>query len=366
MNSVAIATLVDSNNFGNRLQNFALQEALYSLGCARVDTIVSVPGTHNGYPPLQRGYHLMRAQGGLVLRTSLGQVLKRTVPSLGAENSPLLRFSESYVHLVGTGYTDVAHPGIDADSYDRFIVGSDQVWNPVFGLPVGLDFLRFAREDQRVAYAASFGVDAVPRRLRSRYRTGICGIPRLSVREGQGQAIVHDLTGRDATRVVDPTLLHEESFWLAFAKGSPSVARGNYAAAVLLGARGSIEALSALQGARAQGLDVVDLLRGGQVGDSFGRSPQEFLSLIAGADLVISDSFHASLFALLFGKPLCFLGRPGMNSRLSTLFELVGVPSPDAARGGGIGVIAPDRGQVLERLSAARRESLDYLADSVG
>jgi len=245
------------------------------------------------------------------------------------------------------------------------IVGSDQVWNPVFGLPLGLDFLEFAREEQRIAYAGSFGVDSIPRRLRTRYRSGLAGIPHLSVREVQGQRIVRQLSGRDAVRVVDPTLLHDDSFWLSFARERELPPRPAFAAVALLAASGSRKAEASIERLEEEGLGVVDLLAREGEGRHGKSSPQEFLNLISAAECVLTDSFHVASFALLFGKPLELLGRPGMNSRLATLLDIVGLTDSEFLKDGTGRIDRFDSAQVLERIAAARGRSLDYLVRSL-
>ena len=84
------------------------------------------------------------------------------------------------------------------------------MWNPGFRHANEIDFLTFVPPEQRVAYAASFGVPEVPTFLRSRYATWLAGIPHISVREDRAVDIVHDLTGRTVPVVADPTLLIDQ------------------------------------------------------------------------------------------------------------------------------------------------------------
>ncbi len=363
MTSIAIATLVGFSNFGNRLQNFALRQSLLSMGFDRVDTIGSQSGTHNGYSRVRRGYHLVRAQGAPLLKAGVRRLWTGASPS-GLVNPALREFSAAHVPLITPGYVDVSHPGLDPDAYDFFIVGSDQVWNPVFGLPYGLDFLQFARERQRVSYAGSFGVDTIPWRLRSRYREGLRGIPHLSVREEQGRAIVRHLMGRDVPWVVDPTLLHDEQFWLGFAEGAGPQRASDYVAVALLGGGTSPEVEQSLAKARSDGLEIVDVLASGS--KSGGLSPQVFLNLIAGSALVLTNSYHVSLFALLFGRPLKSIERRGMDSRIRSLFEMTGLACQEYSSRDESGIVFPDFDRVRERISQARITSQQYLTGSFG
>lgn len=358
MNSIAIATQIDFNNYGNRLQNYALQEAFHSLGFDRVDTIVNQHGPHNGYPPLRRKVELALNQGPRVLEAVLLRMQRKTAVPV-PQNACLRQFSQQHLSLLEPGYRDPANVGLDPDQYDFFALGSDQVWNPVFGLPHGLDFLQFARPSQRVCYSPSFGVDTIPVRLRRRYRRGLAGLPRVSVRETQGAAIVERLTSRRPPVVVDPTMLLGPDFWRAFAARTTAPARQPYVALARLSASDTPALSAALARAGSEGLEVVDLLAD--------RCPaEEFVARIAGAERVLTDSFHVSLFALLFGTPLGLIGRAGMTSRLSTLLSLAGldVAVPESATD--LVAIAPDHDRVLEQFADARARSWSYLTAAFG
>ena len=113
-------------------------------------------------------------------------------------------------------YYDNKHLGLANDKYNKFIVGSDQVWNP---RTAGFDkayFLDFVYDNQKKAsYAASFGISSIPVELQKIYGDLLSGFSNYSVREKTGRVIVQDLLGRCPTVNLDPTLLFEKEEWFA-------------------------------------------------------------------------------------------------------------------------------------------------------
>jgi hypothetical protein len=212
------------------------------------------------------------------------------------------------------------------------VTGSDEVWNPTERRAQGLDFLDFAESGSRLAYAASFGVPAVPRFLRSRYARWLRQIPHLSVREKAAAAIVRDLTGRDVPVVADPTMLVDPSTWNGLIRAEPRISDSAYTVRFLLGEPGAAQREWLADAARKIADDVVDLNDLTRP-EHAGVGPAGFAAAIAGASAVVTDSFHATVFALLFHRPLILRSRFEHDSRISSLLHTLGIPAQPAADG---------------------------------
>lgn len=92
----------------------------------------------------------------------------------------------------------------------------DQIWNPYWAVnKTTFDgfFLRFAKKDKRVSYAASFGVSMIPENQISDYTKALLEFKRISVREDAGASIIKNLCNREAQVVLDPTLLLDKCQW---------------------------------------------------------------------------------------------------------------------------------------------------------
>lgn len=209
---VGIMTITnDKPNYGNRLQNYAVQRVLESIGC-EVETINNI--------------------NKRVITKPYKAFVKNIISSIhynisGFEKDKLntfLRekrfndFNKKYIKKSKYFVTETNIPKDLADSYDYFVCGSDQIWNPCFLRSSKLDFLTFAKKGQRISYSASFGISEIPEERKAEYKEWINGLDYISVREEAGADIVKNLTGRDATVLVDPTLMLTNEEWRSIAK----------------------------------------------------------------------------------------------------------------------------------------------------
>lgn len=373
MKSVGIVTIVSNRNFGNRLQNFALQEALKELGCGDVATIRDDTGKVRGRRRLRAGADRLRDEGiQVVLPYLKGQVGRF---DRAAHQSPALRtsflgyererairtFADTHIPQVSFNLADSDGIRRILGKYDYFAVGSDQVWNPEFGLRRELRFLRFAGPKQRMAYAASVGADVVPTHMLSTYRSGILGLDNVSVREDRAAEMVRELTEREVPVVLDPTMLLEPARWESLAEVPQSLADGAHVAEFFLGSASDEEMFPIQQFAADRGFDRVDLKRDARE-DLATMGPLEFIGAIKASKILVTDSFHAAVFATIFRVPYLLKGRGAMNSRFDTLLSKSGLPMP---RWGTLkeleASIDIDWDSVHQRIARERADSLDYL-----
>ena len=116
-----------------------------------------------------------------------------------------MKFSQTYVGR------DALIEG--TKDYDCFVLGSDQVWNP---MNLGGDFytMTFIPDDKvKITYAPSFGVSEIPNSQKAKTKQYLQRIDYISVRESDGVRIIKELTGRDVQQVVDPTILVDRAVW---------------------------------------------------------------------------------------------------------------------------------------------------------
>ena len=195
-----------SHNYGNRLQNYALQEVLTELGNS-VETLNN---------PWQSNYNKHLKLLKKCLKRLLFGVIgtptkyKRTM-EFDKFNHENIRFSRYWLNLKEDQVKAAAF-------YDLFICGSDQVWNSEAKEITGKYFATFAEEKKRASYAASFGIDHVLESRKKEFATYLNGINYISVREESGVDIVKELTDRNAECHLDPTLLLSDLKWNVIAK----------------------------------------------------------------------------------------------------------------------------------------------------
>lgn len=294
--NTAILT-IQSVNYGNRLQNYALQTVINGLG-HDCQSLLRTPGFHGSLRNKAR--EAKRIAGSL----------KHRGDKLGA----FRRFDNRFISFSkSTVSRDYVSPKIDA-SFDCFVIGSDQVWNPDFSFNSEHEYLPMVSPAKKVAYAASFGVSEI---LSNRARTAelLQSIRYISVREEAGARIVQDLLGIDVPVVLDPTLLLGPLEWEKVS-ARPDALRLDkpFAFKYVLGNDVNDTRIARL--AKSRGLEVIDVMD-----DSLAIGPSEFVWLIAHSDLVCTDSFHASVFALLHHKPLAIYERVSSDADMSSRFD---------------------------------------------
>lgn len=224
-------------------------------------------------------------------------------------------------------------------NYDAVLVGSDQVWTPL-GLYSNFFNLMFANDNVRkISYASSFGVGVIPFWQRQATGKYLDIIDYLSVRELKAKEIVEALSHKKAQVVCDPTLLRTRDDWASeFASLTPK-ADGKYIFCYILGDNVDTRA-EIIQFAKAKGQKIVALRHVDEFlecDESFGDecpydvTPLEFIQLINNAKYVFTDSFHCSVFSILFNKQFVTFYRfnntskNSRNSRIDSLFNLFGL-----------------------------------------
>lgn len=299
MQSVAIVT-IETFNYGNRLQNYALQQVLRSLGYT-VKTLPRMP----------------RKKGAIVAVKRFIQKLLQSKTSKFREFNLNIDFAES---VIGRD----EYPQNLNDKFDFFIAGSDQIWNPYFEFAAGkCDFLDFADATKRISYAASFGVDEIPEAKKMELASYLKQFSAISVREHEGAKIVADLIGKEAKVVLDPTFLLNCEEWKKMEKKPLKLPKRKYVLIYALGEKSQrfsdkIEQLK-------NKYEIYDIRSHWLIENEIPIGPSEFLYLIHNAEMVLTDSFHATAFSVIYHKKFIVYNRVGldMNSRIKSLSKML-------------------------------------------
>lgn len=310
MKKAGILTIYDIHNYGNRLQNFAAQEFLKEMNIEPE----TIKNENNRY----------------IIK------IKRLIKALVKHNEykrekNFIRFNKKYINF--SNYTvDCKTTNIKfQNKYDFFITGSDQVWNPTFGRMSDIDFLTFADNAKKISFAASFGINEIPNNLKEYYKNNLEKFKALSVREERGKEIIKELTNRDdAVVLLDPTMLIPKEKWEKIIKEPKMLIKKNikkYILCYFLGNLSENRKKEIKRIANENNCEIINIL---EKDDPFYTSgPDEFLYLEKNAFLICTDSFHSSVFAILFNRPLVMFDREDkevkMNSRLETLMKKFGL-----------------------------------------
>ena len=308
---IAIITINDYGNFGNRLQNYALTHILRERFHCETYTLESYK---ENLPYRAHFVEWLKEQIGIWLCSTRWF-------SANHRRSNFKRWSKQ--HIPVKRYYNVGHlPNYLNKEFDRFFVGSDQVWNYHFAKTNFEDtFLTFAENEKKIAVAASFGVDDIPKEKEDYYKNRLSSFKHISVREEAGARIIKRLIGLDVPVLVDPVMMLSKQEWLRVAK-KPFVDYSKpYVLKYYLGEKSESEVDV---WARENGYDVFTLMDRRSV-NLYATGPGEFISLISNADLICSDSYHCIVFSIIFRKPFIVYDRQGkynnMQSRLHTLLD---------------------------------------------
>lgn len=304
---VGICTINDNGNYGNRLQNYAIQEILKKQGI-KAETI------SNELDNYGLKYHINN------LKTILVRILNLK------KHKRLIRFLEFNNNIKFANFgIDKLH--IDKNinkKYDYFITGSDQVWNPNFNRMSDVDFLTFTLPEKRISFSASFGISELPENMKEYYKERLLGIKYLSVREDKGKEIIEELTGRkDVQVLVDPTMLLTAEEWDKVAKKPEQLKTDKYILNYFLGELSEQRKQEIERIARENNCEIINILD--KRSPFYQNGPSEFLYLEKNAFMVCTDSFHSCIFAILYNRPFVVFDREDkkvkMNSRLDTLLK---------------------------------------------
>lgn len=316
MKKLGIYTLINSENYGALLQSAALLHTCETLGYE-----VSCIATHKGRNySVKHFIHKVYQHSRLLFGYSIR--LNRT-----------RLFSKRYLNI--DSCLDIKTIN---DKYDKFIVGSDQVWNPsIVGKSTDFLLSHITENSKKISYAASFGVTEFPDFHRETYRKYITLIPHISVREKTGIDILNKWGINNAHVCVDPTLLLTKYNWMELLDIEIESKSSNYILCYLMAGNPSNSHIVKYAKSLAKKLHKSVKIIGEREYKRMMSSryittagPKEFVNYVANADIVLTNSFHGTCFSLLFEKQFkSFIwiqpGRENRNSRILSLLELLDI-----------------------------------------
>lgn len=370
MKKIGLVTIIDYQNYGNRLQNYAAQEVLKKLNF-EVTTILNVQETVN----ISENAKLSYLQK--IKMTNISKIKKKIISlfnrskreeAMNKKIQNFKKFSDQYINESDFIISSNSIPDNLNNKFDYFIVGSDQVWNPHYRFGSEIDFLTFADKKKRVSYAASFGVSEIPGKFIKNYSKWLNDMESLSVREDAGASIIKDLTGKDIPVLVDPTLMLDAEEWLTISKISDIKPQKNFILTYVLGEKTKELKKFIKNISKENNLEVINIADFDNL-KYYDLDPSEFIDLISTCSLVITDSFHGTVFSLLFNKPFIVYNRVDsdvkMNSRINTLLSKFALENRTWNSIDKSNVFDVDFSDIPRRLEIERNISLEYLRESL-
>ena len=320
---IAIITLLGHFNYGNRLQNYALQKFISNY----VETVETIWFEKNYLPEIKRDKldkKYVKNNFKFIFNWKGARKIEKYYGRECIRQYNIKKFSDKYINI---RYDYKINKKID-NIYDYFIVGSDQVWNPNFWSKrynyANIRFLKFASKEKRIAYAASIAIPEIPKDKERFFKDSLNEMKAISMREKAGAELVKNLTGREVPVVVDPTILLSKEEWQKIELKSEWYNGEKYILTYFLGNPSPvIENI-----AKKNNWKIYNLMDKNNL-DLYTSRVEEFIFLIDNAKLVATDSFHACVFSILMNTPFLVVNRQekgmaDMTSRIDTLMELFG------------------------------------------
>ncbi len=355
--NIGIITFHCSYNFGSAIQTFALRRQLEIMG--NTAHVIDYRGVDF------EQYRLLRLGSARALASSVVSLSKNRRRSKSFEY-----FFQNYFSMTRR-FTVDSQSELEGlrDDFDCFVCGSDQIWNlDCTGGPVGPYFLDFAGDRKRVAYApslahASFAPENFTEHDREFIGEQLDRFGAISVREASTVGLFQPLTENKIDVCLDPTLLLGGEDYRGVI--APAPVEGPFVFAYMLEENPAVMR-QAEHVAHEAGARVAYVFRRGRRLSApsvnlYGVGPSEFLCLVKSAEAVVTNSFHATVFSLIFGTPFQTIATRSSGSRMRELLETLGEAHHLIEGDTGEMPQAANQDALTDKLNGLRAHSLAFL-----
>lgn len=359
-----ILTFHHAHNYGAVLQAYALKKKLTRMGHEAHIVNYRNPSIEQKY---QRQLNADIRAGDFLHPGMLKykfQFMRDRKAMQGAWNAQWDRFEAFISRYLEEGPPLHGAEEIAKEPYDALIAGSDQIWTS--RITGGLDrayLLDFEFSGRKISYAASIAKGEIPAREKKAFRNCLPKFDFLSVREQSLAESIRQNYGLPVTDVLDPTLLLEAEDYLPLLSESCAVCGDDLFAYYVtedIEMDRCVSLLSEKKKLRRTGLHYY-MKKGLDTETEFADyGPNEFLSAIRNAGTVVTNSFHGTVFSILFQKDFYSICKD--NARILNLLKALGLEDRAARDADGIDLSRTARyGDASQRLKAYRAKSEAFL-----
>lgn len=325
MKSVLIITRHAIANYGSLLQAIALQEKVSQLGYQPkiIDYVTKEESI--GYRTITEGKTKDKWKKNKIM---LFLYCLTRLPMDILSDYKFVKYSKQYLSITER-FSSIEELKKKKPIADLYLTGSDQVWGPImngeYDWAYFLDFCQ--KTDKKAAYASSFGKASLPQNVKEKALYLLKEYDYLSVREESAVDFLYK-NGINSTQVLDPTLLLTASEWEKLLSVPSRRIQKKYAVVYQIHNNKELEEY-AVEFAKRAGVKLIrisPLLHQINRGGKFIWSPSlgEFISYIKYADYLITDSFHGTVFSIIFNTPLVtLLPKTGTSTRNKSILKLL-------------------------------------------
>jgi polysaccharide pyruvyl transferase WcaK-like protein len=363
---IAIITFHNTLNFGATLQCTALNRVLSQMG-HEVCVINYLPWYVLEKKSAFKEIKSIRSSANKIKALIKGMMYLTYANKVIKKNRKYESFINSNIVLTRK-YSNVGELRTNPPPADLFICGSDQIWNPALtGNKLDKAFFLDFTDKPKVSYGASVGELDIESQKEELHNL-LCDYQRISVREQTTAARLSAALNLDVTTVLDCTLLLNKEEYYRFEADYPI----SEAYLLLYNVQNSPTAVSiARRIAREKGLGIVDIspnpfakLKGARKIIDIG--PGEFLTLFHNAEFVVTNSFHGTVFSIIYERQFIVIPHSTRASRVTDLLETLELTDRIALEPGYVEVAPVDYGRVNRKLNVARANSFRFLSSATG
>ena len=345
------------NNYGSLLQAYALQSRLRDFG-AEPEILVKLPKQRPSR--LRSWLDVLKP----VKHYSLMQRIKKRlhVRRYIEKNKKLGQFRNSNISFINIEDEHLFCKNLSTE--DLFLAGSDQIWSVALGPLSKWYTLQWIDKKglKKYSYAASIGLSELSEEQISVYKEGLSDFQVISLREKQAVKLLSPIFPAKVRQDLDPTLLYDKTFWRKIE--APRLVEEPYVFIYMLRPDNNVIKL-AKRIAQEKGYKVIYT---GLLADHYhgvetvcDAGIPEFLSYIDHAEAVVVNSFHGTVFSVLFEKPFLSVKVASTSSRVESFLEMTGLISQYVEDVNRPYSLNPNFSAALKILEKERDKSLDYL-----
>ena len=327
---VGIITLPFNNNYGGYLQCYALMVVLKNLG----HQVTLINRMHNRRPFWMRFRHFVKAIICASLQKEHGTYIMSQVEELRNKGRNMMPFVDKNIFpKTRPIYNDLELHLFTTRRFDAVIVGSDQVWRPDYGPKIENYFLDFvSKKTKKISYAASFGQDNPHYTLCQIKKCSrlIEKFDKISVREDSGLEILNAWSVKlknKAQVVLDPTMLLPKEHYIGLLNTSCEKKDSIFCYILDESDQAGVIVASVFDYFKMPINNIIDTDK--WKNDDYAMpSIEKWLEGFTEAKLVLTDSFHGTVFSLIFNKPfVVYANKERGASRFISLLEHFGLES---------------------------------------
>lgn len=355
-------------NYGSILQSYATEKLFKNLG---YDTEII-----NYIPEEEKTKNLINTYiknssfwNKNIITRKLYYIIQRK--NINRMNNKFEEYRKEYLNITKKEFNNIKELKSNIPKADIYCTGSDQVWgkigNQIYDKAYFLDFL--PKKSKCISYAASFGTKKINEELNKNLPYLLSKYKNILVRENSALDIVKRSGFKNTNQVLDPTLMLSKEDWNNLCLNSKN--KNPYILIYQLHHNKNFNKY-AKKVKKKLGIELIRINTSKFFKFKPGKliclpTPSEFLTYIKNAELVLTDSFHGTVFSIIFNKKFVDILPKKTGTRINSILELFGVEDRLLNDYNDLSIISKeiDFNRINNKLEKERKESKNRLIDAL-